>query len=100
VAEIADAVVEAVPGSTLVITGESGADPRSYRVDFSAARSALGFEAEWTIPAGARELYQNYVVDRLTSDDFEHRFTRLNRLKVLQQDNRLDESMRRVTAAA
>src|SRR5690348_2318353 len=57
VAEIAGEVVAAVPGSTLVITGEAGADPRSYRVDFSRIRAALPeFRPEWTIKAGAVEL--------------------------------------------
>ena len=41
VAQIAEEVVEAVPGSELVITGEHGADPRSYRVDFTAIRAAM-----------------------------------------------------------
>ena len=50
------AVVEAVPGSKLAITGETGDDPRSYRVDFSRARKELGFEAGWTIPDGANQL--------------------------------------------
>ncbi|WP_030104572.1 NAD-dependent epimerase/dehydratase family protein, partial [Actinoalloteichus caeruleus] len=35
VADIARRVVDAVPGSRLVITGETGGDPRSYVVDFS-----------------------------------------------------------------
>ncbi len=48
VAEIAQAVVDAVPGSELLITGEAGPDPRSYRVDFSRVRKALDFEAPWT----------------------------------------------------
>ena len=38
VAEIAQAVVDAVPTAKLAITGETGNDPRSYRVDFSRAR--------------------------------------------------------------
>ena len=38
VAEIAQSVVDVVPGAKLLITGETGADPRSYRVDFSAFR--------------------------------------------------------------
>ncbi|MBV8992178.1 MAG: SDR family oxidoreductase, partial [Pseudonocardiales bacterium] len=41
VSEIAEAVAEAVPGARVAITGEAGADPRSYRVDFSRMRSAL-----------------------------------------------------------
>ena len=56
VAEIAQAVVEAVPTAKLAITGETGNDPRSYRVDFSRARKELGFEAAWTIPDGANQL--------------------------------------------
>ena len=57
VAEIAAEAVEAVPGSKLVITGESGPDPRSYRVDFSRIRAAMpDFTAEWTVKAGAVEL--------------------------------------------
>ncbi len=53
-----EAVVDVVPGAKLLITGETGADPRSYRVDFSAFRDALGFEAAWSIPDGAAELYK------------------------------------------
>lgn len=99
VAEIAEAVVDVVPGSRLAITGESGPDPRSYRVDFSAARKNLGYEAQWTIPEGAAELYREYTDAGLTSDDFLQRFTRLAHLKSLQQQGSLDESMRRVSAA-
>ena len=62
VAEIAQHVVDAVPGAKLLITGETGSDPRSYRVDFSAFRRAVGFEAEWSIPEGAAELYKEYTV--------------------------------------
>ncbi|WP_067839048.1 NAD-dependent epimerase/dehydratase family protein [Nocardia lijiangensis] len=100
VAEIAAAVVAAVPGSRLLITGENGADPRSYRVDFSAARQAIGFRAEWTVPAGASELYREYTARGLTSADFFHRFTRLAHLRKLCDSGVLDASMRRTEAAA
>ncbi|MET8778419.1 SDR family oxidoreductase [Nocardia sp. NPDC004654] len=100
VAEIAAAVVTAVPGSRLVITGESGADPRSYRVDFSAARRAIGFRAVWTVPAGATELYQEYTARGLTSGDFFQRFTRLPHLRKLCDSGVLDASMRRVGVPA
>jgi nucleoside-diphosphate-sugar epimerase len=94
VADIAKAVVDAVPGSQLNITGESGADPRSYRVDFSAAREAIGFRAAWGVPAGARQLYEEYTARGLTSDDFFHRFTRLPHLERLRETGVLDASMR------
>ncbi|WP_319453444.1 MULTISPECIES: SDR family oxidoreductase [unclassified Mycobacterium] len=99
VAEIANAVCDTVPNSELLITGESGADPRSYRVDFSRARAELGFEAIWTVPDGAAELYAGYTALGLTRNDFEQRFTRLARLEALRAEGGLDETMRRVSAA-
>ncbi|TDE41340.1 SDR family oxidoreductase [Nonomuraea mesophila] len=78
VADIAAHVVEAVPGSRLLITGETGADPRSYRVDFTRIRQALpGYHARWTVKAGAVELAEAYRTYGLTQADFRERFTRL-----------------------
>ncbi|MCE7005488.1 SDR family oxidoreductase [Kibdelosporangium philippinense] len=81
VAQIAQHVVEAVAGSKLVITGEAGADPRSYRVDFSRIRAAMPFTAQWTVKAGAVELFEAYTEYGLTREDFEQKFTRLAWLK-------------------
>ncbi|MEV0361132.1 NAD-dependent epimerase/dehydratase family protein [Nocardia fusca] len=96
VAEIAQAVAEVVPGSEVLITGESGADPRSYRVDFGAARRELGFEARWTIPEGAAQLYAEYTAGGLTAADFSGRFVRLARLRQLGESGAVDETLRRV----
>ncbi|ANY06087.1 NAD-dependent epimerase/dehydratase family protein [Pseudonocardia sp. HH130630-07] len=93
VAEIAQAVIEAVPGSTLNITGEAGNDPRSYRVDFARARKELGFEAGWTIPAGAEQLATEYTARGLTQDAFDNSFTRLAVLNARQKAGELDGSM-------
>lgn len=100
VADIAEEVVRAVPGSTLSITGETGADPRSYQVDFSRARTELDFEAKRTVADGAAELYDAYTVYGLTGEDFERRFTRLARLRQLLDDGAVDRQLRRVTAIA
>ena len=71
VAEIAGEVIEAVPGSKLVITGEAGADPRSYRVDFARIRAAMpDFHAAWSVKDGAVELYEAYQQFGLTEHDF------------------------------
>jgi nucleoside-diphosphate-sugar epimerase len=94
VAEIAQAVVEAVPGSELEITGEAGNDPRSYRVDFSRARKELEFEAKWTIPDGAQQLAKEYRERGLTQDAFDNKFTRLAVLNARQKSGDLDASMR------
>jgi nucleoside-diphosphate-sugar epimerase len=100
VAEIAQSVVDVVPGSKLLITGETGADPRSYRVDFSKFRDALGFEAAWSIPDGAAELFKEYTAAGLTAEDFAQKFTRLPHLEKLRSEGLLDENMRRITTDA
>lgn len=100
VAQIAAAVVEVVPYSHVEITGESGADPRSYRVDFSKFRQALGFEAAWPVRVGAAELYAAYLSHGLTDAGFATKFVRLRHLEALQSGGLLDESLRWVRAAA
>jgi len=95
VAEIANEVVEAVPGSTLRITGEAGADPRSYRVDFSRFRAAVpGFDCEWSIKDGALELAEAYQKHGLTRETFDRRFTRLAWLKDRSSTGAVDETLR------
>jgi nucleoside-diphosphate-sugar epimerase len=96
VAQIAQAVVDVVPGAKLLITGESGPDPRSYRVDFSKFRREIGFEAEWSVADGAAELYKEYLSAGLTSDDFANRYTRLPHLEALCAVGILDGDLRRV----
>ncbi|MEV7028125.1 NAD-dependent dehydratase, partial [Kitasatospora sp. NPDC093558] len=95
VAEIAAQVTEAVAGSEVVITGETGADPRSYRVDFSRFRAALpGFECEWTVKQGALELADAYQRFGLTRQDFERRFTRLAVLRAASEAGAVDDTLR------
>ena len=95
VAEIAQQVVEAVPGSTLRITGEAGADPRSYRVDFSRYREAVpSFACAWSVKDGAVELVEAYQRHGLTKADFDQKFTRLAWLKRGMDSNAVDGSLR------
>ncbi|MFJ5036363.1 NAD-dependent epimerase/dehydratase family protein [Streptomyces parvulus] len=96
VAEIAEQVAAAVPGSKVVITGETGADPRSYRVDFSRFRAAVpGFDCEWTVKQGALELADAYRAHDLTREGFEQRFTRLAVLRAATDAGAVDETLRR-----
>ncbi|MEV0381961.1 SDR family oxidoreductase [Nonomuraea sp. NPDC050643] len=95
VAEIAKEVVAAVPGAELLITGETGSDPRSYRVDFARVRAALpGYEAAWTVRAGADELVAAYRTYGLTRAGFERRYTRLTRLADRQAARTIDAELR------
>ena len=99
VADIAQSVADVVPGAELMITGETGADPRSYRVDFSKFRQAVGFEAAWKVADGAGELYKEYLSAGLTADDFAKKFTRLPQLEALGANGHLDDSMRWITSS-
>ncbi|MEU7644895.1 NAD-dependent epimerase/dehydratase family protein [Streptomyces huasconensis] len=95
VADIAEQVAEAVTGAKVVITGETGADPRSYRVDFSRFRAAIpGFECAWTVKRGALELADAYREFGLTQDDFEQRFTRLAVLRAASDAGTVDDTLR------
>ncbi|AZM45171.1 NAD-dependent dehydratase [Streptomyces sp. WAC 06738] len=95
VAEIAEQVAAAVSGSRVVITGETGADPRSYRVDFSRFRAAVpGFACEWTVKQGALELADAYRTHGLTREDFERRFTRLAVLREASAAGAVDDTLR------
>ncbi|MER5253009.1 MULTISPECIES: SDR family oxidoreductase [unclassified Streptomyces] len=95
VAEIAEQVAEAVSGSKVRITGENGADPRSYRVDFARFRAAVpGFDCEWTVKQGALELADAYRTYGLTREDFEQRFTRLAVLRAASEAGTVDATLR------
>lgn len=95
VAAIAQHVVDAVPGAELRITGEAGADPRSYRVDFAAIRAALpGFRARRGVAEGAEELARAYRDFGLTDRDFAERFVRLAVLRQHQAAGQVDGSLR------
>ncbi|MFI8458211.1 NAD-dependent epimerase/dehydratase family protein [Kitasatospora sp. NPDC085464] len=95
VAEIAEQVAEAVDGSKVRITGEAGADPRSYRVDFSRFRAAVpDFACEWTVQRGALELAEAYREFGLTKEAFEQRFTRLAVLREASAAGTVDDTLR------
>lgn len=98
VAEIGQHVVDVVGGSTLDITGASGADPRSYRVDFTKIASALpGYNAHRSVADGAAELFENYRTHALDADDFEHKFVRLAALTKQKSMGKLRADLRPIS---
>jgi len=58
--DLAECVQRLVPGTQLEYV-KRDTDPRSYRVDFSKIRRQLGFQPEWTIDDGIRELHQALI---------------------------------------
>jgi len=92
VKDIAQAVQQAFPSSQLVITGETGGDPRSYRVDFSKARHRLpGFVPLWTLERGVAEVADWLKGQGLKGETFDSRlFIRLKQLQYEMSTGSLD----------
>jgi nucleoside-diphosphate-sugar epimerase len=94
VRELAEIVGRTV-GAEVHVTGERGADPRSYRVDFSKLADVLpGFTVTWDVAAGARQLADAYEGFGLDPSAVRDRFTRLATLRALRDDGDLDADLR------
>ena len=84
-----------MPEAELLVTGETGGDPRSYRVDFTKIEKMLPeFRAEWSVADGAAELLREYRARGLTQEAFDKRFTRLAVLAARQAAGTLDATLR------
>jgi nucleoside-diphosphate-sugar epimerase len=96
VRDLALIVANAVGDVEVEFAEGAGADPRSYRVDFSKIAETLGgFEPAWDARRGARQLVDAYRVAGMDEAMFaSDRFTRLSRLKSLIDAGRLDGELR------
>jgi nucleoside-diphosphate-sugar epimerase len=97
IAELAEAAARAVPGSSLVFTGEHGKDSRTYRVSFKRILTELQvwFRPEWDLDRGANELVALFKKSGFTEEQFRGRTTiRLAELGRLMSDGRLDSTLR------
>jgi nucleoside-diphosphate-sugar epimerase len=99
VRDIAAAVHQAFPQARLNITGESGGDPRSYRVSFDKALNSLpGFAPRWTLETGVDEVARWLSDGGLDGVAFDsRRFVRLAQLQHLRAEGMLDAQLRRVS---
>lgn len=95
VRDIAEIVAEVVPDSEVSITGETGADPRSYRVDFTKLAERLpAFQPAWDARRGAKELYEAFQRYGLDDDAYRRRFKRLPILLGLRESGQVDSTLR------
>jgi nucleoside-diphosphate-sugar epimerase len=68
---IVDTIQKHLPDAK-IIYGKNGSDPRNYRVSFQKVKNILGFEPQWTVEDGIKELlesfnlglYRNAMVDK------------------------------------
>lgn len=94
--DVAKMVEDVVPGSRVRYAEGGGPDPRSYRVDCSKLAATLPeFKPVWTVRRGIEELYSAYKAHGLTLAEFEGtRYLRINHIKRLQGEGRLDDTLR------
>jgi nucleoside-diphosphate-sugar epimerase len=94
--DLAGIVEEVVPGARASFAEGGGPDKRSYQVDCSKiARVLPEFEARWTVRRGVEQLWDAYVRNGLTFEEFTGtRYLRINRVRELQEAGRLDDELR------
>jgi nucleoside-diphosphate-sugar epimerase len=94
--EVAEIVRDVVPGSEVSYAEGGGPDARCYRVDCGKiARSLPGFQPRWTVRRGVEQLYQAYRRHGLAAADLDGtRYLRINRIRQLQREGRLDAELR------
>jgi nucleoside-diphosphate-sugar epimerase len=94
--EVAEVVRDVVPGCEIKYAEGGGPDLRCYRVDCGKiARTLPDFRPEWTVRRGVEQLYTAYRRHGLSAFEFMGtKYLRIKRIKELQGEGRLDESLR------
>jgi len=92
---VADALVQIVPQSRVEILNQTGADERTYRVDFSKINKVLpAFKAQWTLPEGIKQIYQAYQQCGLTAQDLQApKYFRLKWIRHLLDKQKVDTTL-------
>lgn len=95
ISELAQIVVETVPGSRVEYAPDGGPDKRCYRINCDKIYRLLpSFRPQWTARKGAQELYDAYRAARLTFADIESgRYTRIAQIRKLIKSGELDSSL-------
>jgi len=83
VRDVGDAVAKLVPTAKIVYTGETGPDPRNYRVKFDKLCSLFpAFRLKYNLQTGLEELLAKYREHHFSLKDFEgDQFVRLRAIK-------------------
>jgi nucleoside-diphosphate-sugar epimerase len=104
--DLANIVMETIPGSQITFAEGAGPDKRCYRVNCDKIRNAVpAFRPRWTAREGARQLYEAYKSFGLKLGEFEGaKYMRIQHVRGLQSEGALDLNLRwasaRVAAAA
>ena len=84
VREVGEKIQSLIPRATVIYTGETGADPRNYRVNFDLLNRLIpSFKLEYSLESGIDELFRSFTKNRLSLDDFLG--DKFNRVKILKR---------------
>jgi nucleoside-diphosphate-sugar epimerase len=94
--EVAEIVKQTVPNSQIQYVEGAEPDQRSYRVEFNKIATALpDFKPEWTVPKGAKQLYEAYKKVGLLVEEFEgSRYRRITHLENSLRSGKVDNTLR------
>jgi nucleoside-diphosphate-sugar epimerase len=94
--DIAQIVVETVPGSRIEFAPDAEPDKRNYKVNMEKIAQTLpDFKPQWDVRRGAQELYAAYQQTGISVEEFEGaRYRRVSHIKELLADGRLDGNLR------
>jgi len=94
--ELAQIVLETVPGARIEFATDAGPDKRCYRVDCGKIAGAIpAFQPRWSARTGARQLYETFKRVGLRVEDFEGiRYKRIDHLRHLLGTGQLNATLR------
>jgi nucleoside-diphosphate-sugar epimerase len=94
-------VEEVIPGSKVRYAEGGGPDPRCYRVDCGKIlRTLPQYRPQWTVRRGMEQLRDSFQRNGLTREELlGDRYFRIKRLRALQSQGLIDESLRWISAA-
>jgi len=90
VRQIAEIVGDQVPGCEVQF-GDSSADKRNYRADFTKIHTLPGYECRWDVERGVHELLEIFSRVQFTEDLYRFRgYTRIKQIRHLLDTDQLD----------
>jgi nucleoside-diphosphate-sugar epimerase len=90
VREIAEIIARTFPGCETVF-GDSSGDHRNYRASFDKIRDILGFETQYDVAFGARQLLDVFRAVDMSTELFEFRgHTRIKQIRHLLETGQID----------
>ena len=56
---ITDKILSYIPSNEVLYINKKGSDPRNYKVDFSKLKNILGYECQFSVDDGIKEIIEN-----------------------------------------